>query len=150
MIAGYRAGATVFELGDRFDIDRRTVSAILHRHGIAMRRRGLTPEQIDDAVRLYDQGWSTNRIAARMDVARGTVSQRFRELSDSQSSPLGRRGRTQVMTSSVVTITSTLKSWTVSGMSLQLIQADVACDRGHGAAGGSVLGENSCRWSGRC
>lgn len=49
LIAGYRAGATGYELGDQFDIDRRTVSTILHRHGIAMRRRGLPLEQIDDA-----------------------------------------------------------------------------------------------------
>ena len=79
LIAGYRDGATIYELGDQFGIDRRTVSAILHRHGITMRRRGLSAQQVDDAVRLYNQGWSTNRIAARMDVARGTVRQRLHE-----------------------------------------------------------------------
>jgi hypothetical protein len=34
LIQGYTAGATTYELGDRFGIDRRTVSAILHRHGV--------------------------------------------------------------------------------------------------------------------
>lgn len=43
LIAGYQAGATVYELGARFGIDRRTVSTILHRHGVPMRRRGLAP-----------------------------------------------------------------------------------------------------------
>jgi hypothetical protein len=44
LIQGYTAGATTYELGARFGIDRRTVSAILHRHGVDMRRRGLSPE----------------------------------------------------------------------------------------------------------
>ncbi|MGH3850924.1 MAG: hypothetical protein ACRDRT_14695, partial [Pseudonocardiaceae bacterium] len=38
-IHGYTSGATTDELGTRFGIDRRTVSAILHRHGVQMRRR---------------------------------------------------------------------------------------------------------------
>ncbi|WP_406692552.1 hypothetical protein REH65_12465 [Saccharopolyspora sp. ID03-671] len=79
LIEGYKSGSTVYELGDQFGIERRTVSAILHRHDIPMRRRGLTTEQIDDAVRLYNQGWSLTRIAARMDVAAGTVRQRLHE-----------------------------------------------------------------------
>jgi len=50
LMAGYQAGATVYQLGDQFGIDRRTVSGILHRHGVPMRRRGLSPHQIDEAV----------------------------------------------------------------------------------------------------
>ncbi|OLT41638.1 hypothetical protein BJF85_04190 [Saccharomonospora sp. CUA-673] len=79
LIEGYKSGATVYELGDQFGIERRTASAILHRHGVPMRRRGLSEEQIDDAARLYQQGWSLARIAARMDVAAGTVRQRLYE-----------------------------------------------------------------------
>ena len=41
LIRGYATGAAIYELGDRFGIDRRTVSAILHRHDVPMRRRGL-------------------------------------------------------------------------------------------------------------
>ncbi len=79
LIEGYTSGATVYELGDQFGIERRTVSTILHRHRVPMRRRGLSTEQIDDAVRLYHQGWSLARIAGRMDVAAGTVRQRLHE-----------------------------------------------------------------------
>ncbi|MEY8038398.1 MULTISPECIES: sigma factor-like helix-turn-helix DNA-binding protein [Pseudonocardiaceae] len=91
LIKGYEAGATVYELGDQFGIERRTVSAILHRHGVAMRRRGLSDEQIDDAVRLYHQGWSLARIGDRMGVAAGTVRQRLHEhgvtMRDTQGQP---------------------------------------------------------------
>jgi transposase len=91
LIEDYKSGATVYELGDQFGIERRTVSAILHRHGVPMRRRGLSEEQIDDAIRLYNQGWSLARIAARMDVAAGTVRQRLHErgvtMRDTQGQP---------------------------------------------------------------
>jgi hypothetical protein len=79
LIAGYRAGATVYELGDRFGIERRTVSVILHRHQVPMRRRGLSSEQIDEAVRLYEEGWSLARIGERLGVYPTTVLARLRE-----------------------------------------------------------------------
>jgi hypothetical protein len=52
LIVAHQSGATVYELGTHFGIERRTVSAILHRHEVPMRRRGLSSEQIDEAVRL--------------------------------------------------------------------------------------------------
>ncbi|WP_210717719.1 sigma factor-like helix-turn-helix DNA-binding protein [Amycolatopsis acididurans] len=91
LIEGYTSGATVYELGDQFGIERRTVSAILHRHGVPMRRRGLSEEQADDAARLYYQGWSLARIGDRMGVAAGTVRQRLHEcgvpIRDTQGQP---------------------------------------------------------------
>lgn len=66
LIAGYESGSTVYEPANQFGIDRRTVSAIFHRRGVPMRRRGLTEEQIDDATRLYaHHGWSLAASPAR-------------------------------------------------------------------------------------
>jgi transposase len=56
LIASYQSGSTVYELGAQFGIERRTVSTILHRHGVPMRRRGLSPEQVDHAIHLYNLG----------------------------------------------------------------------------------------------
>ncbi|PXY28297.1 hypothetical protein BAY60_10315 [Prauserella muralis] len=96
LIADYQSGATVYELGDRFGIERRTVSNILHRHGVPMRRRGLSEDQIDKAVQLYNQGWSLARISARMDVDKWTVRQRLFErgveIRDPQGRPRPRAG----------------------------------------------------------
>ncbi|MGH3787120.1 MAG: hypothetical protein ACRDRG_11350 [Pseudonocardiaceae bacterium] len=64
LIESYRAGATVYKLGEQFGLDRRTVSEILRRHNVPMRRRGLSPEQVDEAVRLYESGWSLARSAS--------------------------------------------------------------------------------------
>src|SRR5262245_30381685 len=66
LIAGYEDGVTADELGDRFGIDRRTVSKLLKHPGVAMRRRGLSPEQVDQAVRLYAVGWSLAWIGDQM------------------------------------------------------------------------------------
>jgi hypothetical protein len=79
LIAGYRAGATVYELGDRFGIERRTVSNILKRHDVPMRRRGLSLEQADDAIHLYNLGWSLARVGAHFDVDHTTVLNKLRE-----------------------------------------------------------------------
>jgi Mn-dependent DtxR family transcriptional regulator len=79
LISGYQASATVYQLGERFGVNRRTVSAILHRHGVPMRRRGLSPAQIDKAVQLYGEGWSLARIGERMAVDPTTVLARLRD-----------------------------------------------------------------------
>lgn len=79
LIAGYAAGATVYQLGEQFGVDRRTVTRILHRHDVPMRRRGLSPGQIDEAVRLYEERWSLVRIGERMAVDPTTVLTRLRE-----------------------------------------------------------------------
>jgi hypothetical protein len=79
LISGYQAGATVYQLGEQFGIDRRTVSTILHRHDVPMRRRGLSPDQIDEVVRLYGEGWSLARVGEQMSVDPTTVLARLRE-----------------------------------------------------------------------
>ena len=79
LIAGYQAGATVYELASQFGIERRTVSNILHRYQVPMRRRGLSPEQVDEAIHLYNLGWSLARVGARLDVNHTTVLTKLRE-----------------------------------------------------------------------
>jgi DNA-binding CsgD family transcriptional regulator len=79
LVAGYRAGATVYQLGERFGIDRKTVSLVLRRHDVPMRRRGLSAEQIDEAVQLYGEGWSLARIGRKLGVDPTTVLSRLRE-----------------------------------------------------------------------
>ncbi|RSN66007.1 hypothetical protein DMH01_06655 [Amycolatopsis sp. WAC 04182] len=79
LLAAYQSGATVYELGDRFGIERRTVSNILHRHGVPMRRRGLSPDQVDNAIHLYKLGWSLARVGDHLGVNHTTVLNKLRE-----------------------------------------------------------------------
>jgi DNA-binding NarL/FixJ family response regulator len=69
----------VYELGNLFRIDRKTVSRILRRHGIPLRRARLRPEQVDVAAQLYKDGWSTAQIAERMNTYQRTVQRRLGE-----------------------------------------------------------------------
>jgi hypothetical protein len=90
LIAGYQAGATVYELGARFGIERRTVNNILHRHDIPMRRRGLSPDQLDDAIHLYNLGWSLARVGEHLNVHHTTVLTKLRERAIPTRDPHGR------------------------------------------------------------
>jgi DNA-directed RNA polymerase specialized sigma24 family protein len=76
LIQEYQAGATVYELGERFGVSRQTVSRHLHRHGVPMRMQGLSPEQTEEAVQLYEAVRSLARIGERMGVDAGTVHAR--------------------------------------------------------------------------
>ncbi|WP_146202569.1 helix-turn-helix domain-containing protein [Branchiibius hedensis] len=67
LVDGYLSGQTVYELADEFGIERRTVSAHLHRRGVPMRRRGLSLPQKEEAFTLRDRGWSLAQIGARFD-----------------------------------------------------------------------------------
>ncbi|MFV2195041.1 helix-turn-helix domain-containing protein [Nocardiopsis sp. LOL_012] len=73
LIAEYQAGATVYQLADRFGIERRTVSNILKRNGITPRWRHLTDEQIEEAIQLYCEGWSLAKLGKRFGVADTTI-----------------------------------------------------------------------------
>ncbi|MGQ0776414.1 MAG: helix-turn-helix domain-containing protein [Pseudonocardiales bacterium] len=44
-----------------------------------MRRRGLSLDQLDEAVQLYREGWSLARIGEQMGVDPTTVLTRLRE-----------------------------------------------------------------------
>jgi len=79
LIKDYGAGATVYELGEKFGTSRQTVGKILKRHGVTMRRQGLSLEQVDEAVRLYESGWSLARIGDKYQVNPTTVMNRLRE-----------------------------------------------------------------------
>jgi DNA-directed RNA polymerase specialized sigma24 family protein len=60
-------------------IDRRTVGAILKCHCVQTRWQRLSLAQIDEAVELYESGWSLARIAERLGVTPTTVHRRLRD-----------------------------------------------------------------------
>jgi transposase len=78
LVDGYRAGATMNDLADRFGIHRTTVTQHLHRNSVAIRQRGLDDHQVDHAIRLYQQGLSLVRVGARLDVHAETIRRALR------------------------------------------------------------------------
>jgi DNA invertase Pin-like site-specific DNA recombinase len=79
LVARYQAGDLMTELAERYSIHRRTVSAILKRHGVPTRASGLSPEQIQQAVLMYAQGQSVAKIGKLLGADATTVHTRLRE-----------------------------------------------------------------------
>jgi hypothetical protein len=77
LIDVYRAGNSVYVLAKAFTIDRRTVSAILDRHGVPRRYNLLDTQAIAEAARLYEAGWSLARLADHLGVTARTVQNAF-------------------------------------------------------------------------
>lgn len=69
----YLDGATVYQLAESYEINRRTVSVILERQGVARRYQGLSQPEIEQAVELYGEGWSLARIGSVLGVCDSTV-----------------------------------------------------------------------------
>jgi len=73
LVAAYRSGKTMKELASEFGIHRTTVSSHLTEQRVPVRRGGLDQERKAEAVRLYDEGWSSGRLAERFGVSADTV-----------------------------------------------------------------------------
>jgi hypothetical protein len=52
LVAGYQTGSTVYQLAEKFRINRDTVSKLLERQGVPRRNRPLSPVQIEQAIEL--------------------------------------------------------------------------------------------------
>lgn len=74
----YREGTSTYALAKQWKINRDTVTLALRRAGIATRRpRALTPQQLAEARRLQEEGWSLNRLGRHFGVDPKTMKRRL-------------------------------------------------------------------------
>lgn len=52
------------ELTTCYGLGKGTVLGLLKINGVQLRRQGLSPTEIHDAIKLYEQGWSLAKIGA--------------------------------------------------------------------------------------
>jgi predicted DNA-binding protein (UPF0251 family) len=78
IVAGYLAGTTARELGERYEVDRKTVSRILKANGVTMRLHPMQPEEIEHAVRLYESGMSLTKVAEHLPYDASTIWREFK------------------------------------------------------------------------
>lgn len=78
LVAEYEAGDDMTVLAKTWSLHRTTVALHLQRAGVALRRQGLNPTQIDQAVRLYAEGWSCLRLGERFGCSAETVRQELK------------------------------------------------------------------------
>jgi hypothetical protein len=62
-------------LADRWRVHRTTVAGHLRRGRVTLRRQGLPIERLDEAIGLYCEGWSCQRLAERYGCDDETVRQ---------------------------------------------------------------------------
>jgi len=77
--AEYESGKTLREIGEFLSVNRKTVSRHLATTGTTARKRPLTQQQIDEAIRLYASGLSLARVGQRVGAAPRTIQLRLRE-----------------------------------------------------------------------
>lgn len=66
LIADYQAGEPTTALMVKYQIGKGTVLGILESHRVERRRnKGLTAKQAEEAIRLYQEGWSLVRVGQR-------------------------------------------------------------------------------------
>ncbi len=71
LIAEYEAGARVCELAKVYGLHRTTVARHVARAGKT--RPVMTEAQIDEAVRLYGEGWTLHNVGQHLGVADQTI-----------------------------------------------------------------------------
>jgi DNA-binding transcriptional regulator LsrR (DeoR family) len=74
IVDAYQAGSTTRELGERFGLAHSSVTKLLSRHGVAVRRRSPGPDEVRRAVELYEAGLSTRVIAEYLGLRASTIA----------------------------------------------------------------------------
>jgi transposase len=75
LVAEYAGGAHMHDVAARWHVHRTTVAGHLRQAGVALRRQGVPADKLDEAIRLYAEGWSCQRLAERYDCDAETVRQ---------------------------------------------------------------------------
>ena len=88
LLERYLGGERAFELAKAFNLDRRTVAAILVRADVR-RPRSMTADERATASRLHVEGWSCARIGQELGRDHGTVWLALKALGVVMRSPTG-------------------------------------------------------------
>jgi DNA-binding IclR family transcriptional regulator len=73
LVHDYEAGVETTELTERYGLGKGTVLRLLRSHGATMRRQRLSPAEIDEATKLYSDGWSLARIGQQFGRAHTVI-----------------------------------------------------------------------------
>lgn len=69
----YEVGDTTTELAKAYGVAKSTIIGILRERNIVVRRQPMTPDQVRDAVGLYESGLSLSQVALQLNVNQETM-----------------------------------------------------------------------------
>lgn len=75
LVNDYEAGASMKELAVRWRLHRATIAIHLRKGGAILRRRGIPKANAREAIELYLQGWSCQKLAKLYHCDAETVRQ---------------------------------------------------------------------------
>ena len=78
IVSAYETGKTVYELAAEYGCHRVTISAVLKRRGVALRRMPPSDEQVTEMIRLYETGLSLTQVGEHLGFSATTVLHRIR------------------------------------------------------------------------
>lgn len=67
LVSDYQAGRSTKWLQRTYGLSQGAVLRLLDVNGVPRRQRGLSAEQVQEAIQLYGQGWSLTRIGDSFD-----------------------------------------------------------------------------------
>ena len=73
LLVAYQSGGTLYELADRFRVQRATVCHVLERHGVPTRYRLVEGVKLQAAIDAYQHGQSLATIGHELGVSLDTV-----------------------------------------------------------------------------
>jgi hypothetical protein len=85
-VADYRAGLTSPELAVRYGVAKTAVLRVLHDRGLAVRKPGLSAEEVKEATRLRGHGLSYAAIGYKFGVYGSTVWRALQQSPDQNKS----------------------------------------------------------------
>lgn len=65
VVRAYQAGADMKALALQYGVHRTSISHCLHAFNIPLRRQGLGEQDVEEAARLYEEGWSLARLGEK-------------------------------------------------------------------------------------
>ncbi|WP_448238434.1 hypothetical protein [Microbacterium paulum] len=69
----YEAGETTTQLAKVYGVAKSTIIGILREKRVVVRRQPLTPDQVNEAARLYESGLSLSQVAKQLSVNQETM-----------------------------------------------------------------------------
>jgi hypothetical protein len=73
LVADYEAGIHTPELVKKYTLSKTSVLKILRDNHVAIRRQSMTPEQIGQAMQLYEDGYSLSATAQEIEMPKQSV-----------------------------------------------------------------------------
>lgn len=81
----YEDGATVYEIGAEFRVDRRTVAERLKKSGVSLRGKSPSEDAIVAMIALHDSGLSMFEIGKKLGFCYNTVRTHVRSASSAHT-----------------------------------------------------------------